>query len=90
MRVTDADLQSIREEIELVENLPNGFYLYPGDNYDVTVVAQGPIDRTQMHSTKETIEMICAKIGIEADFVEKIDTPTKEQKFWLIPTKVDF
>jgi hypothetical protein len=81
------DLDRIQKEVEWVENLPHGFYLYRGDEYNALVVAQGPIDRTLIEDTRETVEMIGAKFGILVDFVEKIDTPTEAQRKWLIPTK---
>lgn len=81
------DLLMIQAEIEWVENLPHGFYLYRGDEYNAIVVAQGPINRTLLGETRDCVEMIGAKFGVLIDFVEKIDNPTEAQRLYLIQTK---
>lgn len=89
MQVSTAEFKEIRMEVEWLDHLKHGFYLYKGDEFNVSVVAQGPFDWLRFEEIKDSVEMIGAKMGIETDFSVKIDTPTPAQKKNLFPSKAE-
>ena len=58
MLISQAELNEIRMEVEWLDHLPNGFYLYRGDDFNVTVAAQGPFDWTRL------AEQVRAETGV--------------------------